>query len=82
LPNFFWIPWRIHPVPEYRVSIHPDSLVFSSHGNILIEGEKALMIRYETILKGISLGGILLGAGLLIWRMHGQLVGQAIRESE
>ena len=40
------------------------------------------MIRYETILKGISLGGILLGAGLLIWRMHGQLVGQAIRESE
>jgi hypothetical protein len=40
------------------------------------------MIRYETILKGISLGGILLGAGLLIWRMNGQLVGQAIRESE
>jgi hypothetical protein len=34
LPNFFWIPWRIHPVPEYRVSIHPDSLVSSSQGNI------------------------------------------------
>lgn len=38
--------------------------------NILPEGEKALMIRYETILKSISLGVILLGVGLLIWRMN------------
>jgi len=42
-----------------------------SRFNILQEGEKALMIRYETILKSISLGVILLGAGLLIWRMNG-----------
>ncbi len=39
--------------------------------NILQEGEKALMIRYENILKSISIGVILLGAGLLIWRMTG-----------
>ncbi len=39
--------------------------------NTLHEGEKATMIRYETILKSISLGVILLGAGLLVWRMNG-----------
>ncbi len=33
------------------------------------EAEKSLMARYEAILKSISLGVILLGAGLLIWRM-------------
>ena len=42
-----------------------------SRFNKLQEGEKALMVRYETILKSISLGVILLGAGLLIWRMNG-----------
>ncbi len=35
------------------------------------DGERATMIRYETILKSISLGVILLGAGLLVWRMSG-----------
>jgi len=29
------------------------------------------MIRYEAILKSISLGVILLGGGLLIWRVVG-----------
>ena len=33
------------------------------------EAERSLMARYEAILKSISLGVILLGAGLLIWRM-------------
>lgn len=33
------------------------------------EEEKSLMGRYEAILKSISLGVILLGAGLLIWRI-------------
>jgi len=41
------------------------------HFDGLPEGEKALMIRYESILKSISLGVILLGTGLLIWRMKG-----------
>jgi hypothetical protein len=36
---------------------------------VLEEAEKSLMARYEAILKSISLGVILLGAGLLIWRM-------------
>lgn len=36
---------------------------------ILGEAEKSLMARYEAILKSISLGVILLGAGFLIWRM-------------
>jgi hypothetical protein len=37
--------------------------------NTLGDEEKSLMMRYETILKGISLGTILLGGGLLICRM-------------
>ncbi len=37
--------------------------------NALQEEEKSLMIRYEAILKSISLGVILLGAGLLVWRI-------------
>jgi hypothetical protein len=37
--------------------------------HILGEAEKCLMARYEAILKSISLGVILLGAGLLIWRI-------------
>jgi hypothetical protein len=35
----------------------------------LREEEKILMVRYESILKSISLGVILLGAGLLVWRV-------------
>lgn len=34
----------------------------------LDEREKSMMARYEAILKSISLGVILLGVGLLIWR--------------
>ena len=37
--------------------------------SLLEEAEKSLMARYEAILKSVSLGVILLGAGLLIWRM-------------
>ena len=37
----------------------------------LRDEEKALMIRYEAILKSVSLGVILLGGGLLIWRVAG-----------
>jgi len=37
--------------------------------NDLKEEEKSLMVRYEAILKSISLGVILMGAGLLIWRI-------------
>jgi len=37
--------------------------------NTLQNGEKAAMMRYESILKSISLGVILLGAGLLVWRI-------------
>jgi hypothetical protein len=37
--------------------------------NSLGEAEKSLMLRYEAILKSISLGVILLGGGFLIWRM-------------
>jgi len=36
---------------------------------ILKEEEKSLMARYEAILKNISLGVILLGVGVLIWRL-------------
>jgi hypothetical protein len=35
----------------------------------LPEEDRRLLIRYETILKSISLGVILMGGGLLIWRM-------------
>jgi hypothetical protein len=34
----------------------------------LSEGEQALLERYETLLKCITLGVILLGGGLLLWR--------------
>ncbi len=37
--------------------------------NTLQDEEKLLMKRYEDILKSISLGVIVLGGGLLIWRM-------------
>lgn len=39
--------------------------------NELNDEERLLMERYETILKSISLGVILLGAALVIWRMRG-----------
>jgi hypothetical protein len=35
------------------------------------EDERQLIERYETILKSVSLGVCLLGAGLLLWRMTG-----------
>ncbi len=35
----------------------------------LQEDENALMLRFEVILKSVSIGVILLGTGLLIWRM-------------
>jgi len=38
---------------------------------LLQNEEKALMLRYEAILKSVSLGVISLGGGLLIWRMVG-----------
>jgi hypothetical protein len=38
-------------------------------GPDLTDGERATMGRYESILKGISLGVILLGCGLLLWRV-------------
>jgi hypothetical protein len=37
----------------------------------LNSGEEALLQRYETLLKCISLGVILLGGGLLLWRIAG-----------
>jgi hypothetical protein len=37
----------------------------------LDDGEQALLKRYETVLKCISLGVILLGGGLLFWRAAG-----------
>jgi hypothetical protein len=37
--------------------------------SILQDEEKILMKKYETILKSVSLGVILLGGGLLIWRI-------------
>jgi hypothetical protein len=37
----------------------------------LTGGEEALLQRYETLLKCISLGVILLGGGLLLWRIAG-----------
>jgi len=37
--------------------------------DILGDEEKSLITRYEAILKSISLGVILLGVGLLIWRV-------------
>jgi hypothetical protein len=35
---------------------------------LLHDEEKSLMIRYESILRSVSLGVILLGGGLMIWR--------------
>ena len=37
--------------------------------NVLRDDEIALMVRLETILKSISFGVILLGVGLLLWRL-------------
>jgi hypothetical protein len=37
----------------------------------LTEDERELIKKYETILKSVSLGVCLLGAGLLLWRMTG-----------
>ena len=39
------------------------------HLAMLKEEEESLMARYEAILKNISLGVILLGVGVLIWRL-------------
>jgi hypothetical protein len=39
--------------------------------NVLEDRERLLMARYEAILKSISLGVILLGGGLLLWRLFG-----------
>ena len=38
---------------------------------MLTDDEKLLMLRYEAILKSISLGVIFLGIGMLIWRVAG-----------
>ena len=40
-----------------------------SHSDMLSDDEKRLMLRYEAILKSISLGVIFLGIGMLIWRI-------------
>ncbi len=48
------------PYRDLKRSAHP-----------LRDDEKSLMLRYEVILKSISAGIILLGAGLLIWRGMG-----------
>jgi len=40
-------------------------------GDGLAEHEGELMLRFESILKSISTGVMLLGAGLLIWRLKG-----------
>ncbi len=40
-----------------------------SRSHILSESERQIMVRYETILKSISMGVICLGTGLLIWRI-------------
>ena len=40
-----------------------------SHSDRLTDDEKLLMLRYEAILKSISLGVIFLGIGMLIWRI-------------
>ncbi len=37
----------------------------------LSDGEEALLKRYETLLKCVSIGVILLGGGLLLWRAAG-----------
>jgi hypothetical protein len=42
-----------------------------SHSDMLTHDEKLLMLRYEAILKNISLGVIFLGIGMLIWRVAG-----------
>jgi hypothetical protein len=42
-----------------------------SHSDMLSDDEKRLMLRYEAILKSISLGVIFLGIGMLIWRVAG-----------
>jgi len=42
-----------------------------SHSDMLTDDEKRLMLRYEAILKSISLGVIFLGIGMLIWRVAG-----------
>ncbi len=40
-------------------------------GRLIEDEEKSLMMRYEAILKSVSCGVILLGGGLLIWRIVG-----------
>ncbi len=39
------------------------------HRHVLPERERALMIKFEAILKSISIGVILMAAGLMIWRI-------------
>lgn len=46
------------PYRDLKRSVHP-----------LGDEEKSLMIRYEAILKSVSCGVILLGGGLVIWRI-------------
>jgi hypothetical protein len=42
-----------------------------SHSDMLTDDEKLLTLRYQAILKSISLGVIFLGIGMLIWRVAG-----------
>jgi len=44
---------------------------FKCRDNNLRDEEKSVMMRYEVILKSLSSGIILLGGGLLIWRIAG-----------
>jgi hypothetical protein len=37
----------------------------------LRDDERLMMVRYEVILKSVSLGVVLLGGGVLVWRMAG-----------
>jgi hypothetical protein len=39
--------------------------------NTLQDEDRSLLIRYEAILKSVSFGVILLGGGLVIWRLVG-----------
>lgn len=43
---------------------------FKRRSSTLRAEERALVLRYESILKCISLGVILLGVGLLVWRLY------------
>ena len=64
--------WRVKIIPATDALMSDTArAVRKKRLPLLQDEEKAVMFRYEAILKSVSLGVIFLGGGLLVWRIIG-----------